>query len=323
MNGKPLFLFVALIVLGLGTLTSSASLAQHYPDRPIQLVIPQPPGASLDIGARILTGELEKILGAKIVPTNKTGASGVLATEAVIRSKKDGYTLLYGGSMIMTAYITNPEVVHSNPSADLEPLGVHYWNPSLFVVKSDAPWKTFPDLVDYAKKNPGKIRAVSAGVGSTIHFHLEMIQAMTGARFTHIPYEGGQAIITSILGGHSEVTFPAIGLVRPHVEAGKMKVLLTTNKIPAFPEAPTLADLGYKGTLPPGWYGLYAPVGIPEEVRRILIPAIEKAVKNTKAKIEPLGSILEYKSPAEQKKMWEEEYKQNFEIAVRIGLRKP
>lgn len=323
MKRRSLFFFVGLTMVGLWTLTPSVPSAQHYPDRPIQLLIPQPPGASLDIGARILIAELEKTLDAKIIPTNKTGAASVLATETVIRAKKDGYTLLYGGSIIITAYNANPEVVHTDPSKELEPLGTHYSNPSLFVVRSDAPWKTFPELIDYARKNPGKLRAVSAGVGSTIHFHLEMIQAMTGVRFTHLPFEGGQAIVTSLLGGNAELTIAAISLVKPHIDAGKMRVLLTTNKTPLFPETPTITDLGYKENLPPAWFGLYAPAGIPEEARKVLIPAVEKAVKNTKSKIEQLGSVLEYRSPSEQKKMWEEEYKRIYEIAVKIGLRKP
>jgi len=323
MKGKILSLFVVLMMPGLWMLTPAALFAQHYPDRPIQLFIPQPPGASLDIGARILAAEMEKTLNTKIIPTNKTGAASVLATETVIRAKKDGYTLLYGGSIIITAYNANPEVVHSDPSRELEPLGAHYSNPSLFVVRSDAPWKTFPELIDYARKNPGKLRAVSAGVGSTIHFHLEMIQAMTGVRFTHIPFEGGQAIVTSLLGGNAEVTIAAISLVKPHIDAGKMRVLLTTNKTPLFPEVQTITDLGYKENLPPAWFGLYAPSGIPEEARKVLVPAVEKAVKNSKPKIDQMGSICEYKTPSEQKKMWEEEYKRIYEIAVKIGLRKP
>ena len=129
--------------------------------------------------------------------------------------------------------------------------------------------------------------------------------------------------MTSILGGNAELTFAALGLVKPHIDAGKMRVLLITHKIPAYPDAPTLPELGYKEHLPPAWFGLYAPAGIPEEARKILVPAVEKAVRNSKPKIDQMGSICEYKTPSEQKKMWEEEYKRIYEIAVKIGLRKP
>ena len=128
MKARHLFFFAVLIImLGLGTLAPSASFAQHYPDHPIQLVIPNPPGASMDIAARMLAQELEQTLGAKVIPNNKPGAATVLGTEAVVRAKKDGYTILYTGSGAMTfAPILNPEVVHYDPLKDLEPLGFHY-----------------------------------------------------------------------------------------------------------------------------------------------------------------------------------------------------
>jgi tripartite-type tricarboxylate transporter receptor subunit TctC len=107
------------------------------------------------------------------------------------------------------------------------------------------------------------------------------------------------------------------------MDTGEMRILLTTNKIPAFPEIPTITELGYKQSLPTSWFAIYAPAGIPEEARKILVPAIEKAVKNTKPKITQLWGVCEYKSPSELKKMWEEEHKKTYEIAVKIGLRKP
>jgi len=324
MKRKHLFVFVSVVIflLGLGMLTPSPSLAA-YPDRPIQLVIPYVAGATGDITARMLAEELEKILGTKIIPVNKPGASAVLGTDAVVRSKKDGYTLLYAGaSALIYAPISNPEIVHYDPFKDVEPLGFHYFFPQTITVRLDSPWKTFPELVDYAKKNPGKLRVSTIGVGSTPHFLLELIQSITGTQFTHVPFEGGEAVVTAVIGGHVEVTCDGFAKVKPHAEAGKMRVLLITNKMPAYPEIPTITELGYKESLFATWFALYAPAGIPEEVRKTLVPAIEKAVKNTKLKIDKMGSLAEYKSPSELRKMTEEEYKKAFEIAKKIGLRK-
>ncbi len=316
-------LFSVLFLAGFFILVAPAAHAQKYPDRPIQLVIPYVAGATGDITARMLADELEKILGGKIIPVNRPGASAVLGTDQVVRSKKDGYTLLYAGASAMIyAPVSNPEIVHYDPFKDVEPLGFHYFFPQTITVRSDAPWKTFPELVDYAKKNPGKLRVSTIGVGSTPHFILEMIMSITGTEFTHVPFEGGETVMTALLGGHVEVTCDGLAKVKPHAEAGKMKVLLITNKMPAFPEIPTITELGYKESLFATWFALYAPSGIPEEVRKTLVPAIEKAVNLTKPRIDKMGSLAEYKSPAEMKKMTEEDYKKALVIAKKIGLRK-
>jgi tripartite-type tricarboxylate transporter receptor subunit TctC len=323
MKVRHLVLFIVMFLVGLCTLVAPVAHAQKYPDRPIQLVIPYVAGATGDITARMLAEELEKILGTKVIPINKPGASAVLGTDVVVRSKKDGYTLLYAGaSALVYAPVSNPEIVHYDPFKDVEPLGFHYFFPQTITVRSDSPWKTFPELVDYAKKNPGKLRVSTIGVGSTPHFILEMIMSITGTQFTHVPFEGGETVMTALLGGHVEVTCDGFAKVKPHADAGKMRVLLITNKMPAFPEIPTITELGYKEGLFATWFALYAPAGIPEEVRKILVPAIEKAGNLTKPKIDKMGSIAEYKSPAELKKMTEMEYKKALEIAKKIGLHK-
>jgi len=312
-----------LIMPGLGSLAPSTSFASGYPDRNIQLIIPNVAGAQMDVTARLLAAELEKILGAKIIPNNKPGAGTVLGTEAAIRAKKDGYTLLYGSNAaFVTAPACTPEIAHYDPIRDAEPLGLHYFFPQTITVRSDAPWKTFPELVDYAKKNPGKIRVSTTGVGTGPHLIVETIQSITDIRWTHVPFEGGESVITAVLGGHVEATCDTLAKVKPHVDAGKMRMLLITRKMPGYPDVPTITELGYKQPLYGGWFGMYAPVGIPEEVKNLLVPAVEKAVRITKPKIDALGSICEYRSPSEQRKMTEEEYKKAVEIAIRIGMRK-
>jgi tripartite-type tricarboxylate transporter receptor subunit TctC len=272
----------------------------------------------------MLADELEKIIGQKIIPNNKPGAGTVLGADAAVRAKKDGYTLFYGGaSPFVYAPIANPEVVHYDPAKDVEPLGFHYFFPTVVGVKADAPWKTFPEFVDYAKKNPGKIRITSIGVGSSTHFAIELLQSITGIKLTHVPFEGGETVITAVLGGHVEATLDGFGKLKPHAEAGRMRILLVDPKKPTHPEIPTLKELGYKQGLPATWFALWAPAGIPEEARKVLVPAVEKAVKATKPRIDALGSICEYKDPEELRKLRDGEYKQMYEIAVKIGLRKP
>ncbi|MBP1700877.1 MAG: hypothetical protein H6Q41_6065 [Deltaproteobacteria bacterium] len=154
-------IFVLSLVLMMSSVGFGATIAQAqpYPNRPIQLVVPLPPGAQGDVSARILADEMAKILGTQIIVVNKPGAALTLGTDAVVRSKKDGYTVVYTSSgALVYARVINPEAVPYNPSKDLEPLGVHLFYPLTATVQEGSPWKTLPELVDYAKKNPGKLR---------------------------------------------------------------------------------------------------------------------------------------------------------------------
>lgn len=313
-----------LIVYGL-SVGVSATLAQPYPNRPIQLIIPGAAGSILDITGRLLGDEVGKIIGTQLIPVDKPGAGFTLGTDFVVRSKKDGYTLAYTNSpAIVYARILNPETVPYDPDKDLEPLGLHLFFPIAIAVQANSPWKTFGELVDYAKKNPEKLRVSTTGIGSTSHFDLEIIQSLTGAQFNHVPFKGGESVITALLGGHVEMTCDAIGKITPHVESGKMRVLLLTNKMSELPNVPTITELGYKQDLPSTWFAMYGPAGMPEEVKKVLIPAIEKAIKNPelKTKIEKMQFVVQYKSPAELKKLAAEEYERSLAIAIKAGLRK-
>ncbi len=162
------------------------------------------------------------------------------------------------------------------------------------------------------------------GIASTAHFNLEIIQSLTGAQFTHVPFKGGESVITAVLGGHVEMTFDAVNKIVPHVESGKMRMLLLTNRMGAFPSIPTMGDLGYKQELFYTWFAMYAPSGLPEEVKRIVIPAVEKAIKSPEVRepFEAMKLIPEYRSPTVLNKMVAEEYEKALAVAHRIGLRK-
>ncbi len=320
---RSFFISLAVLLL-LCSFTHGPCAAKGYPDRPIQMIIPYPPGGQGDTACRMLIEELDKLLGTRIIPNNRPGAGTVLGADAAVRAKKDGYTLFYSSaSPVIYVPITNPEVVHYDPMKDLEPLGFHFWMPTVIGVKADAPWKTFSEFTQYAKKNPGKIRMTSVGVGSFTHFAIELLQSITGIKVTHVPYEGGESVVTGVLGGHVEAALDGYGKFKPHVDAGRMRVLLVDPALPSHPEIPTLRQLGYKQSLPATWFAPWAPAGIPEEAKRALIPAIEKAIKITKPKLDQMGHVCEYKSPAEVLKLRDEEYKQIYEIAVKIGLHRP
>ena len=299
--------------------------AQPYPNHPIQLIIPIPAGGGGDVNGRILVEELGRILGQQIIVTNRPGASDSLGTDALAKSKKDGYTLGYTSSAAMVySRVTNPESVPYDPVKDFDPLGLHTFFPLSVAVQASSPWKTFNELVDYAKKNPGKLRVSTAGVGSTSNFDVEIVQSLTGAQFTHVPFKGGEAVVTALLGGHVEVSFDIVGKFMPHVEGGKLRLLLVSRRVPSLPNLPTITELGYKRDLLSGWHAMFGPAGMPDEAKKILIPAIEKAVKNPegKSKIEKMGYVVEYKPPEELRRLIIDDYETARAIAVKLGLSK-
>jgi tripartite-type tricarboxylate transporter receptor subunit TctC len=307
---KRLVFITVLLLMVYGISIGTPTLrAQPFPNRPIQLIIPIPAGGGGDVNGRLLVEELIKILGQQIMVVNKPGASDTLGTDALAKSKKDGYTLGYTSSAAMVfARVTNPESVPYDPVKDFDPLGSH----------------TFFPLCVAVQKNPGKLRVSTAGVGSTANFDVEITQTLTGAEFTHVPFKGGEAVVTALLGGHVEVSYDIVGKFMPHVEAGKVRILLASRKISFLPNVPTITELGYKRELLSGWHGMFGPAGLPEEVKKVLIPAVEKAVKQpeTKAKIEKVGYAVEYKSPEEQRRLIVNDYETAKAIAVKLGLGK-
>jgi tripartite-type tricarboxylate transporter receptor subunit TctC len=299
--------------------------AQSYPSRPIQVIVPNVAGSIMDMNARAIANELGKILGTQVVPINKPGAASALGAEVLAKSKKDGYTLGHtGNAPFVFSRILNPETIHFDTEKDLEPLGLHLIVPLAIGVQAGSPWKTFADLVEYAKTNPKAVRVSTMGVASTAHFNLEILQSLTGAQFTHVPFKGGESVITAVLGGHVEMTFDAVNKIVPHVESGKMRMLLLTNRMGAFPSIPTTADLGLKEELFYTWFAMYAPSGMPEDVKRILVPAVEKAIKSPEVKepFEAMKLIPEYRPPAVLNRMVAEEYQKALAVANRIGLGK-
>jgi len=313
-----------LVVCGLSLEVTTAP-AQTYPSRPIQLIIPGAPGSILDIAGRLFGEEIGKILGTQLIPVDKPGAGFTLGTDFVVKSKKDGYTLLYtNSSAIVNARVLNPETVPYDPDKDLEPIGLALFISGGIAVQKSSPWKTFAELLDYAKKNPGKIRFSTNGIGSTGHLNMEIIQALTGTQFTHIPFKAGDSVSNAVLGGHVEMTFDVTSKLVPHVQSEKLRILLVDKKLFGFPDIPTMTDLGYKHDLCTSWLAMYGPAGLPEEAKSVLIPAFEKAAKNPelKTKLEKILFVVDYKTPAEMRKLAAEQFETLLEIAKKVGLRK-
>ena len=314
-----------LSVLAVALLLSSAPYlcAQSYPNQPISLVIPLAPGDAGDVAGRAMAEELSKLLKVSVPTLNKPGGGLTIGTDAVVKAKKDGYTiLLTSNTALIAGRILNPETVPYDSFKDLTPLGMATRTPVMFAVRNDAPYARFQDLVEFSKKNPGKIRVGTAGVGTAGHFALELINSLSGAGLTMVPFKGASPAATALLGGHLEGAILAIGTLSSHLQSGQIRGLVVSSKSPPFPDVPMLTQLGYRQNIHGVWYAFFAPAGVSQVVTAALVPAIEKAVKEPGivAKLAPLGMVQDYAAPEKLVTEMREEYQSVEEIAKKAGL---
>jgi tripartite-type tricarboxylate transporter receptor subunit TctC len=267
--------------------------------------------------------ELAKLLKVPVVPVNRPGAGMVIGTDSVVKAKKDGYTiLLTPNSPLVAARILNPESVTYDPLKDLTPLGVTTRTPILLAVREDAPYRTFQEMVEFSRKNPGKVRVGTVGTGSVGHLNLELINSLTGAGLTMVPFKGGAPGITALLGGHIEAGAFSLGALSSHVKSGAVRGVVVSNAFPGYPDIPTLTKLGYRQNLLGVWFAFFAPAGVPADVTKTLTAAIEKVAKDPAiaAKLASFGILQDYVPPEKVAAEIREEHRTVEELAKKAGL---
>ena len=297
--------------------------AQDYPRGSISLVVPLAPGDATDTAARAIADELSRELNVAIVPVNRPGAGGALGTELVVKAKPDGYTIvLTNNAALVFRSILDPKTANYNALTDLTPLGLAMRSPSILAIRADAPYKTFKEMVEHAKKNPGSVRIGSAGAGSVGDFCRRTIGRLTGAELTMVPFTGASPAVTALLGGHLDGIILALGTMTAHLRSGTLRGVVISSKYPDFPDIPTLSELGYSESLFGIWVGFFAPAGVPAEVTRALVPALERAIKSPAigAKLKPLGMLLDYSPPEDMRAEMRDEHRRVREIATKSGL---
>ena len=297
--------------------------AQDYPRGSISLVVPLAPGDATDTAARAIADELSRELKVAIVPVNRPGAGGALGTELVVKAKPDGHTIvLTNNAALVFRSILDPKTANYNALTDLTPLGLAMRSPSILAIRADAPYKTFKEMVEHAKRNPGSVRIGTAGAGSVGDFCLRTIGRLTGAEITMVPFTGASPAVTALLGGHVEGIILALGAMTGHLRSGTLRGVVISSKYPDFPDIPTLSELGYSESLFGIWVGFFAPAGVPAEVTRALVPALERAIKSPAigAKLKPLGMLLDYSSPEDMRAEMRDEHRRVREIATKSGL---
>jgi tripartite-type tricarboxylate transporter receptor subunit TctC len=283
-------------------LLAGLAYSQTYPAKPINLVVPNPPGGLVDGSARLLSEPLARLLGQPVVIENKGGASGNIAYSQVARAPADGYTLLTSYS----AYHVGNHALSSKvpwAQADLAPVALITSATNVIAAHPSVPANTLSEFIAYLKKNPGRLSYASQGTGSLSHVGTEMFKMTTGTSMVHIPYRGSGSAIADVLSGQVQVFMTTPPSVMQHVQGGKLKGFAVTGKArhAGLPNVPTTEEAGLKGFELEAWIGIFAPAGTPPDVIAKLSGAIKQAMElpETKTRANAAGIDIRYGSPAE------------------------
>jgi tripartite-type tricarboxylate transporter receptor subunit TctC len=274
--------------LTLGAFAAIAAIAAAtpalaaFPEKPVTVVVPFPPGGSTDTIARTMANNMTKSLGQTFVVENQPGATGAIGATRVKRAAPDGYTILVAS---IGVFATNPFLqkgLQYDPMKDFDLMMVAVRAPNVLVANPNVPVKNVAELVEYLKKNPDKVTFASSGAGSSDHLTAALFWQKTGTTGIHVPYKGGAPAISDLIAGHSQVSFQNINAVLNHIKAGKLKVLAVTGdkRSAALPDVPTLTEAGVKGADVFSWQGVAAPKGLPKDVKDKLHGAMVQALQD-------------------------------------------
>ena len=309
---------------------SGASFGQAWPNKPVRIVVPFAPGGTTDILARALAPDRGKAFGQQFIVDNKPGAGGNLGAGEVARSAADGYTLLMG--TVGTHGINQslyPKLPY-DPIKDFAPVTLVAGVPNVLVINpakaASAGIHSVPDLIRYAKANPGKLNMASSGNGTSIHLAGELFKSMTGTYMVHFPYRGSGPALLDLVGGTMDVMFDNLPSAMPQIKGGKLKALAVTSatRSAALPDVPTVAEAGpVKGYEASSWFGLLAPAGTPPEIVNRLQQETAKALASPelKARLEAQGAIPGGNTPAEFAKMIDAETKKWAAVVKASGAK--
>ena len=247
-------------------LALSVPAAADYPDRPVRLIIPFPPGGSNDVVGRLVANQLSEKLGHKVFVDNRGGAGGVLGTEAAAAAAPDGYTLL----IVSIAHAVNPALYKLNydPIKSFTPISILATGPNVLAVNPALPVKTVAELLALAKQTPGELDYASAGVGSFQHLGGELFKLTAGVNLQHVPYKGGGPAMADVIAGHVKIMFSSLVQTTPFIQSGQLKALGTggLKRNPVLPDVPTIAEAGVPGYEANNWWGILAPAGTPAPI---------------------------------------------------------
>src|SRR5205809_2409602 len=295
--------------------------AQSYPVKPVRIVIPFVPGGPSDTVGRAVGSKFLEYLGQPAIVENRPGANGAIAAEFVAKSDPDGYTLLVGSIGVFSINAALYRDLRYHPVRDFAPITLAVTTPNVL----EFPPHSVKELVDYANRNPGKISYASSGTGSSDHLTAELFKQMTGTFGVHIPYRGGAAVVTDLLGGQVEASFQNMGNVVTQIRAGKIRALAVTanSRAAALPDVPTMAEAGYPGLIATSWPAAAAPAKTPREVVARLNDAMVKALRSpdVRDRLTAIGFDVVASTPEEFGQFMKNEVERWTRVVQRGGIK--
>jgi tripartite-type tricarboxylate transporter receptor subunit TctC len=255
---------------------------QAFPSKPIKIVIPFVAGGSSDIVGRAIGSKFSEFLGQPAIVENRPGANGSIAAEYVAKAEPDGYTLLVGSIGVFSINSALFKDLRYNPLRDFAPLTLAVTTPNVLITRPDLPAHSMKELVEFAKKNPGRLSYCSSGTGSSDHLTGEVFKQGAGIFAVHVPYRGGAACQTDIMGSQIDISFQNLGAVTNYIKAGKMKALAVTaaSRNPSLPNVPTTGEAGFKDLVVTSWQAAAAPAKTPREVLTKLHGAMVRTLRS-------------------------------------------
>ncbi len=298
------FLSLLLCLLAVQT-TDSYGQKKEYPEKAIKIIVTTAAGGVGDLWVRAWSDEFSKMLKVPVVIVNEGGASGMTALIDAATARPDGYTLVDITQSLVVGF-----ALSAKPPFDLfkdfVPFGGFGSFPTLILVEQSSPFKTYEDMMDYARKNPGKLKCATSGVTMVSHFNLELLKQHTRANIVLVPFKTGVQALTATLGKHVDVlTLPPQSTIS-HIKSGRLRVLLTTQKLKDYPNVPLFSDKGLKEAGMSAWIGMFAPSGISKDIHTKLTGAFERIAKDPALmdRIEKLGFTPDYQTPEELAIQW-------------------
>lgn len=270
---------VALAAVVLLSLSFAASAADDYPNRPVRMIVPFPPGGSNDVVGRLLAKQLSEELKQQVYVDNRGGAGGTIGTEACAVSAPDGYTIC----IISIAHAVNPWLhkLKYDPIKSFVPVTILATGPNVLVVNPEAPFKNVKELLAAAKAAPGQLNYASAGVGSFQHLGGELFKLMAGVNIVHVPYKGGGPAMQDVVAGHVKIMFSSLIQTTPLIKSGQLRALGTggAKRSAVLPDVPTIAEGGIPGYVADNWWGIVMPAGTPQPLVDKIFAATQNSLK--------------------------------------------
>ena len=278
-------LTLLIIAMSSGSPMTAPAEAQSYPSRPIRMVVPYPPGGSLDITMRVIAPKMSEILGQNVILDSRPGADGNIGTEIVARAPADGYTVLIHAVPL----VVNPSLRRKLPfdvNKDFVPVSLLTASPLVLVVNPSVPAKSVKELLALAKAQPGKLTYASAGNGSNLHMAAELLNNVTGSKMLHVVYKGGGPALVAVLSGETDLSYLNIAAIMSYAKSGRLRALGITSakRSPLMPDVPTIAESGAPGYEFTAWAGALVPAGTPREIVNKLYDGFAKALNSPEAR---------------------------------------